>query len=398
MTRARLSRRPLDCALREGFHILIMLSVCQCGMATETGKAADAAFDAGVVVLLKQELARQAQCADNPDIECNDAEVAAFLKLLDVYYPDKRSTPNYPRQAQQVGVNAVVVSELSIAPDGAVEGVEILSCESGEGDAGLKWKWKTDGEFCKQFSRATAKNFEGYRFPSVVHLAIDDSRAIQWRTTFVLEGSDSSDSQAQHVDLPTSDRRKINRFYKKQDWPALKEFALREQGTHPLYDYYIGYAAAQTGDKSAAVRHFKVFLEQTSASYFHYGAIAASVLIDEYYRWGDYDSVVGVADDHYDLGRYFGNQRMFSPAVVAQSMLFYGSALTLVSPPRIGEAVLTLQAVSVGMSVVEPPAVASSLEGVTNQQLTGLVSQIELLGARERKELHADESAMAILK
>ena len=379
MTAARLSRRPLDCALRDGFHIFIMLSVCQFGMATETGKDADAAFDSGVVVLLKQELARQAQCADNPDTECDDAEVTAFLKLLGVYYPDKRSTPQYPRQAQQVGVNAVVVSELSIAPDGAVEGVETLSCESGKGDAGLKWKWKADGEFCKQFSRAAAKNFEGYRFPSVVHLSIDDSRTIQWRTTFVLEGSDSSDSQAQQVDLPTSDTRKINRFYKKQDWLALREFALREQGTHPLYDYYIGYAAVQTGDKSAAVRHFKLFLEQTSASYFHYGAMAASVLIDEYYRRGDYDSVVGVADDHYDLGRYFGNQQMFSPAVVAQSMLFYGSALTLVSPPRIGEAVLTFQAVSAGLSVVEPPAVASSLEGVTNQQLRGLVSQIELL-------------------
>ena len=54
VTRARLSRRPLDCALRKGFHILIMLSVCQFGMAAETGKEADAAFDAGVVVLLKQ--------------------------------------------------------------------------------------------------------------------------------------------------------------------------------------------------------------------------------------------------------------------------------------------------------------------------------------------------------
>ena len=135
VTRARLSRRPLDCALRKGFHILIMLSVCQFGMATETGKDADAAFDAGVVVLLKQELERQVQCADNPDTECDDAELTAFLKLLGVYYPDKRSTPNYPRQAQQVGVNAVVVSELSIAPDGAVEGVGTLSCESGKGDA-----------------------------------------------------------------------------------------------------------------------------------------------------------------------------------------------------------------------------------------------------------------------
>ena len=53
MTRARLSRRPLDCALRDGFHIFIMLSLCQLGMATETGKHAE------------QELARRAQCADN---------------------------------------------------------------------------------------------------------------------------------------------------------------------------------------------------------------------------------------------------------------------------------------------------------------------------------------------
>ena len=90
------------------------------------------------------------------------------------------------------------------------------------------------------------------------------------------------------------------------------------------------------------------------------------MLIDEYYRRGDYYTVVDPADDHCDLGRYFGSQQMFSSAVVAQSLLFYGSALTLVSPPRIGEAVLTIQAVSAGLSVVEPPAVASSLEGVTN--------------------------------
>ncbi|GIR69453.1 MAG: hypothetical protein CM15mP74_07040 [Halieaceae bacterium] len=124
------------------------------------------------------------------------------------------------------------------------------------------------------------------------------------------------------------------------------------------------------------------FLSKRQHHIFTTAAMAASVLIDEYYRRGDYDSVVGVADDHYDLGRYFGSQQMFSPAVVAQSMLFYGSALTFVSPPRIGEAVLTFQAVSAGLSVVEPPAVASSLEGVTNQQLKSLVSKIELLGAR----------------
>ena len=105
-------------------------------------------------------------------------------------------------------------------------------------------------------------------------------------------------------------------------------------------------------------------------------------MIDEYYRRGDYYTVVDPADDHCDLGRYFGSQQMFSSAVVAQSLLFYGSALTLVSPPRIGEAVLTIQAVSAGLSDVEPPAVASSLEGVTNQQLRGLVSKIELLVAR----------------
>ena len=299
----------------------MMLWVCQLGMATETGRDVDAAFDTGVVVLLKQELARQAQCSGNLGAECNAAEVTAFLKLLGLYYTDERSTPKYPRQAHQVGVNAVVVSELSIVPDGAVGGLEILSRESGEGDAGLKWKWKADGKFCQQFSRAASKNFEGYRFPSVVYLAIDDSRTIQWRTTFVLKGSNSSDSPAQQVDLPTSDTTKINRFYKKQDWLALRESALWAQGTHPLYD-------------------------------------------------------------HYDLARCFGNQQMFSPALVAQSMLFYGSALTLVSPPRIGEAVLTFQAVSAGLSVVEPAAAASSLEGVTNQQLTGLVSPIELLGAR----------------
>ena len=83
-------------------------------------------------------------------------------------------------------------------------------------------------------------------------LSIYDSRTIQWRTTFVLEGSDSS-TLKQQVDLPTSDTRKINQFYEAR--LARLERVCREQGTHPLYDYYIGYAAVQTGDKSAAVRH-----------------------------------------------------------------------------------------------------------------------------------------------
>ena len=51
--------------MRDWFRILIMFSVCQFGTAPETGKHADATFDAGVVVLLKHELASQAQCADN---------------------------------------------------------------------------------------------------------------------------------------------------------------------------------------------------------------------------------------------------------------------------------------------------------------------------------------------
>ena len=67
-------------------------------MATETGEDADAAFDVRCF-LLKQELARQAQCADNPDTECDDAEVTAFLKLLGVLRINARR--QYPRQAQQ---------------------------------------------------------------------------------------------------------------------------------------------------------------------------------------------------------------------------------------------------------------------------------------------------------
>ena len=129
-------------------------------------------------------------------------------------------------------------------------------------------KWKTDGEFCNS-SRGLPRKTSRISFPSVVHLAIDDSRTIQWRTTFVLEGSDSSDSQAQQVDLPTSDMRKINRFYKSKIGSPWR-VCLTGAGTHPLYDYYLGYAAVQTGDQSAAVRHFQIFLEQTSASHFHW--------------------------------------------------------------------------------------------------------------------------------
>ena len=338
------------------------------------------AFEAGITVLLKQELAKQADCANNEPSVCDDSEVVAFLKILGLYQPIEQPTPAYPINARYRGVNGVVISELSIAVNGEVENVSTVECRSGDGDSRLQWKWKIDGELCKDFSRAAAKSHQAYKFPSLAHLNFTESRTVRWRSAFAIEGTDSSDLNSQIVDLDDRDIKKINRFFKKEDWDGLSEFALLKEGEHPLYEYYLGYAALQAGRKAEGLQHFESFLEQTSGSYFHYGATASSILADEYYRRSDYDQVTRVAGELYNLRRYFGNDQMFSAAVVAQSLLFYGSALTLVKPPRIGEAVMTFQAIKDGLPLVEPVAARESLEQMTTQQLMGLVSQIEALG------------------
>lgn len=338
------------------------------------------AFEAGITVLLKQELAKQADCANNEPSVCDDSEVVAFLKILGLYQPIEQPLPTYPVSAQRRGVNAVVISELSIGVNGQVENVSTVECKSGDGDTRLQWKWKIEGELCSSFSRAAAKSHQAAKFPSLAHLNFTEPRTVRWRTSFALEGTDSGELNSQIVDIDETDLRKINRFIKKTEWDRLSEFTSLKVGEHPLYEYYLGYAALQAGRKAEGLPHFESFLEQTSGSYFHYGATASSVLADEYYRLGDYDQVIRFAGEHYNLRRYFGNDQMFSAALVAQSLLFYGSALTLVKPPRIGEAVMTFQALKDHLSLVEPVAARESLEQMTSQQLTRLVSQIEALG------------------
>ena len=338
------------------------------------------AFEAGITVLLKQELAKQADCANNEPSVCDDSEVVAFLKILGLYQPLEQPLPDYPVSAQRSGVNGVVVSELTIGVNGQVENVITVECKSGDGDTRLQWKWEVDGDFCKNFSRAAAKSHRAAKFPSLAHLNFTEPRTVRWRTAFSIEGTDSSELNSQIVDLDETDLRKINRFIKKTEWDRLSEFASQKEGEHPLYEYYLGYAAIQAGRKTEGLPHFERFLEQTSGSYFHYGATASSVLADEYYRLGNYDQVIRFAGEHYSLRHYFGNDQMFSAALAAQSLLFYGSALTLVKPPRIGEAVLTFQALRDHLSLVEPVAARESLEQMTSQQLTSLVSQIEALG------------------
>ena len=93
------------------------------------------AFEAGITVLLKQELAKQADCANNEPSVCDDSEVVAFLKILGLYQPIEQPTPVYPINARYRGVNGVVISELSIAVNGEVENVSTVECRSGDGDS-----------------------------------------------------------------------------------------------------------------------------------------------------------------------------------------------------------------------------------------------------------------------
>ena len=215
----------------------LIISVVLCShllsIATYGADQNSPAFEAGITVLLKQELAKQAVCANTKPSVCDDSEVVAFLKILGLYQPIEQSLPDYPVSAQRRGVNAVVISELSIGVSGQVESVSTVQCKSGDGDTRLQWKWKVDGDLCKNFSRAAAKSHQAARFPSLVHLNFTEPRTVRWRTSFALEGTYSGELNSQIVDIDETDLRKINRFIKKTEWDRLSEFAAQKKGEHP---------------------------------------------------------------------------------------------------------------------------------------------------------------------
>ena len=105
-------------------------------------------------------------------------------------------------------------------------------------------------------------------------------------------------------------------------------------------------------------------------------------MIDEYYRRGDHDCVVGVADDHYDLGRYFGNQQIFFARSCGAIHVVLWIFIDVGEPSANRGGGFDISDRECGFVGRRAPAAASSLAGVTKQQLTDLVSQVELLGLR----------------
>ena len=179
----------------------LMLFSLHLSVAASTSDQNSSAFEAGIIVLLRQELVKQADCENNQQSECDDSEVVAFLKILGLYQPTEQPSPDYPVSAQYRGVNGAVISDLTIAINGQVENVSTVECRSGDGDTRLQWKWEIDGELCGDFSRAAEKSFQAYKFPSLAHLNFTEPRTIRWRSVFTLEGTDSSDLNSQIVDL-----------------------------------------------------------------------------------------------------------------------------------------------------------------------------------------------------
>ena len=114
----------------------------------------------GLETLLERESLKYQTCIADKDAECDFDEVYSYLKLLDLWDPVATKKTKYPRIAMEAGFQGLAEFKIAIADDGSVARVEPLYCESDTNDARLRFQWKVDGRFCRQFIREASKAFD----------------------------------------------------------------------------------------------------------------------------------------------------------------------------------------------------------------------------------------------
>lgn len=340
----------------------------------------------GLEVLYQQEVNRYRSCQSAGNSFCRFSELNFFLGLLDLATPLHITDPKYPAVAERFRWQAVVEAVLVISDEGTVSEVETLYCESGRTrDIKLRWRWELEGRFCKEFRYAAEKAFSDYTFPASPDSLKDAERLANVGLAFqMIDLTDRTDHDVnqQLLDLNKGQVRTLQKFLDAEDWNGLREYALKRRDESEVFDYYLGNAAWESGNKSTAIEHFSEFLREGGDRYWHFGTKAMVIAIDHFYEVGDDQQVVDLGNA-FLLEEYLNTGNSIDKPVVAEALTKYAISLTLIDDQELAQALYLLRALErVGLY----RGISKALKEVIQTQRNHLESQIINIGKAKAKQ------------
>lgn len=357
---------------------LVYITICSLFLSL-TAQASDSkdALNLGFQKLYLQELERYTRCREASTDSCWFGEVESYLDLMDLKKPKRIEPATYPRSGQRNAYAAVVENLISINADGSVESVEVLSCSSGKGDPRLKLDWSSDGNYCRDFEKASAKAMSEWEFKPLPERLQSAPRQLEWRYVFVISGQNSNDVNLQVTELRSSQVKKIRKLTQAKDWPELEAYALKNIDKNPVFRYYAADSAWMMGNQTLAIERFTQFLENGGNSYWHFGAKAAAIVIPYYYELGDDRKVVELGKASL-LEQYLRDGNVLSKSAVAQAIIFYATSLMFQDKPEIAYALTRFK--SLKKYGRRYGGITSDQMRMINEQIANLEAQIIEIG------------------
>ena len=337
-------------------------------------------FEKGLRVMLELELNKFESCLDERKADCYDSEVDSFLALLGEGQPVKLVPPTFPRLALDTGKSAEVKVQVVIDRSGEVKEASAISCTTGFGPAKLQYQWKQEGMPCKAFRRAAEKVSLKWEYSEVSFRERKEYRRYA-KVYFEWPETDSQSNEGQFVEIKKQHVRKIARLKAEEAWEELKDFSLAKEEESPVFTFELAMAQQGLGERSQTLTSLERFLERSKNQYFHYGALAASAVIDARYAQEN-DAAVVAAGSHYNLMYYFLNGEQLPKYKAGLSLMRLASSLTFVKPQQLGRSLKLLNDLKDNIELVEDTAQRADLEAQVDAQLENLRKQISQIGAR----------------
>jgi hypothetical protein len=336
-------------------------------------------FERGLRTLLELELDKFEFCLEEGKTNCDDSELDNFLHLLDEGRPVKMGTPAYPRNALSSGISAEVIVQITVTKLGEVVRGEATSCVSGKGPVSLKHKWEQGGRYCKAFRRKAERAVLNRTYSPVISVEVEEYSRYTRVTFEVVDEQFAQKSQL--VEIKESDIRKISELKREKAWLALREFVEEKQDESPVFIFYLATAQAGLGYSDEVVATLESFLQIAKNKYFHYGAQAASTVIDTRYAQEN-DVEVVAAGDSYNLMHYYKNGTQISKYKIGLSLMKFASSLTFVRPQQLGRSLSILSDLKQHIGLVKDRIQRQDLEGKVDAQLENIRAQLSRIGAR----------------
>ena len=336
-------------------------------------------FEKGLRVLLELELNKFESCLDEGKTDCDDSEVDNILRLLGEGRPVVKVPPVYPVSGLRDSLSAEVIVQVTVTKSGEVVRATATSCKFGRGPRDIKHRWEDEGRPCKAFRRKAEIAALKWSYSPIISIEREEYSRYA-KLGFDLR--DYSDFwKVQFVDIKERDTRKIVKLKKEKSWRELKEFVEGKQDESPVFTYHLAIAQQKLGEGTQALASLERFLERGRNQYVHYGALAASMVIDARYSQQKDDAVVA-AGGHYNLMSYYLNGKQFSKYKAGLSLMRLASSLTFVKPQQLGKSLKLLNDLKANIELVEDTAQRADLEAQVDAQLDNLKAQIGQIGAR----------------